>query len=213
MRLIVDLISHIFPFFSLIEFCVIMRWHVPHLGSSHLLTVELSVGELNSAIAKCCVRFFGWRRLTTYFLLSIMVFILAELLRILRSCMILPTTCGLFELCVIVRDSVLMINVLCFVDLRFSDRIDFSFFMPYEIIVFRSFCFCRNLSNSWRRLSRISSLDTIQYVLPVSEYGMLCFISFGWQDLKCKYCIDRRRFLCRIYRCAGSVLLCRVKCQ
>ena len=82
-----------------------------------------------------CFKFFGCRRLTIRFVLSIIRFSDSELSRNLIFCLILPPICELFGLCVMMSGSIcLSFNLSFFGVLRFSDGIEVLFFIPSVII-------------------------------------------------------------------------------
>ena len=106
LHVIADLNSHLLPFLKFMSCPVIKMSHVPHFDSSHFDTFLIEGSDENSARVSNFLRFFGGRLLTIIFVLSSMDFIFDELFKNLRSCLIFPTICGFFGLCVITSGNV-----------------------------------------------------------------------------------------------------------
>ena len=61
-QLMSELIFHVFAFLNVLDSPVIMRLHVPHLGSLHFVTVVAFEGvDENLALVKCCFQCCGRR--------------------------------------------------------------------------------------------------------------------------------------------------------
>ena len=94
-----DLIFHVFPFLNFMDSPVIMRLHVPHLGSLHFVTVVVFEGvDENLAFVKCCFKFFGCLRLTINLVSSMIAFIFVDDFKKLRFSFTLLFICGLFTI-------------------------------------------------------------------------------------------------------------------
>ena len=97
-----DFIFHVFPFLSVMDSPVIMRLHVLHLGSLHLVTVDAFEGvDENFAFVKCCFKFFGCLQLTINLVSSMIAFIFVDDFKKLRFSFTLLMICRLFGLFVI----------------------------------------------------------------------------------------------------------------
>ena len=79
LQFISHFIFHVFPFFNWICSPITITGHVPHLGSSHFVTLLGLLSETNRACVNSFFKIFGCRRLTMNFVLSSIDFSFSEI--------------------------------------------------------------------------------------------------------------------------------------